>query len=68
MLKQLKLKNLYLLELAAAFAWLCVETLVNSDVRLIFRAAAFGRLCVETLTRGVMAARFVSSRLRAAVC
>ena len=47
----------------------CVLKLTQKNaLQQLEEAATFGWLCVETLTKGVMAAQFVSSRLRAAVC
>ena len=54
--------------MAATFGWLCVETLNTLRFLHLVLAATFGWLCVETFWLRGVAAAFVCSHLRVAVC
>ena len=54
--------------IAAAFARLCVETIIEISLIDTHHAAAFARLCVETDEKIKAMIKDAGSRLRAAVC
>ena len=56
------------MQMAAAFGRLCVETRSITTDKLNVNAAAFGRLCVETRSQSKIEGSYRCSRLRAVVC